>query len=482
MKKYLYRFAVFLILIVIGVLTANYLIKNKIEDQLKQQENLQYEDLTFNILNGNISFKTVQFIDDKREIQSEELDINLDLIAYLTDKSLKFNKISADGLGVIWKATQTTTGSENLDEEITIQKIDIENANFQYKNKNKTLYSLKSINLIAEDLTWPMQDDLAWLNSVEMTGEELDFDINNLHDLKSESFKMSDGNIEISQFQIQPKYSKKDYIKYISTEKDRMDLSINTVEIMNFGVENNDDIRKFSANKILIKDSDFEIYRDKTIADDKSIKPLYSEALRGLGFHLNIDSVQVAGLDITYQELLRSGATPAEIKFNEINGNIANIHNYKRDQTAIISTKASAKFSESSSINFSHNFNPMDTNNQFFVGTSIESVEDSSVNSFFAPALSMKLDGSIDKLRSKMTSQNNSASGTLHMAYEELKIKVLNKNGTERSFASLLSNVFVKNKNVDVEHKIQNLKRDETKSFWNYVWKFIQSGIKKTLL
>lgn len=482
MKKYLNTLIVIFILIVIGLFTANYWIKNKIENQLKQEETLEYEGFSFNILNGNINLETAKFSDKKREIQSKELDVNFDLMAYLIDKTLKFNKISAESLDVVWKKTQTSSKSDKPEDVIIIQKIDIQNANFQYQDEDKTLFSLKNINLFAEDITWPMKDEMAWVNSVEMTSGPLSFEMNNLHDLKLEALNISEGNIEISKFQIEPKYTKSNYIEEISTEKDWMDLTTETIEINNFSVEKTDSNNNYSIKNILISNSDFVIYRDKTIADDKSIKPLYSESLRSLDFDLNIDSIQVGNLDITYQELVNKGANPAEIKFNKIDASIVNIHNYEQEEVELITTKASAEFSESSAIYFNYSFDPMDKNDEFSVDTKVVNVLDSSVNSFFAPALSMKLDGKIDDLSSKMKSQNTSASGTFQMAYEKLKIKVLSKDGSERSFASLLSNVFVKNKDVDVEHNIEHLERDQTKSFWNYVWKFIQSGIKKTLL
>ena len=482
MKKYFKAFIITLILCVIGLFTANYWIKGKIENQLKKEKNLQYDSFSFNILNGNINLTTVEYSGEKREIQSKELDINFDLIAYLIDKTLKFNKISADGLDVVWSKSETSSEAKKPEDAIIIQKIDIKNANFEYQDEDKTLFSLKKIHFSSEDMSWPMQDDMTWLSSVKMNSGELNFDINNLQKIKSKSLEIKNKNIKTSEFQIQPKYSKSNYIQHIATEKDWMNLTSKTIEVINFGLDKNKNKAKYSAKKIIIQDSDFVIYRDKTIADDKSIKPLYSESLRSLDFDLNIDSIQISQLNLNYQELYKQGDAPAEIKFNKIDASIVNIHNYEQEEVELITTKASAEFSESSAIYFNYSFDPMDKNDEFSVDTKVVNVLDSSVNSFFAPALSMKLDGKIDDLSSKMKSQNTSASGTFQMAYEKLKIKVLSKDGSERSFASLLSNVFVQNKNVDVEHKIENLEREQTKSFWNYVWKFIQSGIKKTLL
>jgi hypothetical protein len=72
--------------------------------------------------------------------------------------------------------------------------------------------------------------------------------------------------------------------------------------------------------------------------------------------------------------------------------------------------------------------------------------------------------------------------GDFQIAYKKLKLNILNKDGGKNNFASLLSNVFIRNKDVNTTYNLKEIERDNTKSFWNYVWTFHLEGLKKSLL
>jgi hypothetical protein len=118
----------------------------------------------------------------------------------------------------------------------------------------------------------------------------------------------------------------------------------------------------------------------------------------------------------------------------------------------------------------------------FFLSTLLKRVEDKSVNGFFAPAMRMELDGTINQIQTSFSGNNTQMNGDFQIAYKKLKLNILNKDGGKNNFASLLSNVFIKNKDVNTTYKLKEIERDNTKSFWNYVWTFHLEGLKKSLL
>jgi hypothetical protein len=141
---------------------------------------------------------------------------------------------------------------------------------------------------------------------------------------------------------------------------------------------------------------------------------------------------------------------------------------------------ASGKLSKQSQILFTMSLSL--SRERFKVSTLIKDVEDSSVNTFLAPAMRMKLEGKINRIETAFIGTNSEAKGEFKIAFKNLKLKILNKRGGENHFASLLSNVFVNNKDVDKTIHIDKVKRDTTKSFWNYLWKIHLKELEQSLL
>ena len=109
-------------------------------------------------------------------------------------------------------------------------------------------------------------------------------------------------------------------------------------------------------------------------------------------------------------------------------------------------------------------------------------MEDQAVNAFFKPAMNLKMDGKIDEIQTSFSGNNSTMSGDFTMAYDNLKIDILKKDGTKNDFVSFVGNIFVENNDKKEAVKVDNLKRDKTKSFWNYIWSFHREGLKKAML
>jgi len=304
--------------------------------------------------------------------------------------------------------------------------------------------------------------------------------MNTLHDLTSEVFTYSDQSLSFTNFSIEPNFTKSEYVKHVETEKDLMNMKSKLLKISGFGLQKKDSLLHVVSNKIQIDSTNFNIYRDKTIADDTSYKALYSKALRELNFQLSVDSLMISEMELTYQELLDVDRKAGEIKFNAVQAQVLNIHNSINAEQPDIKVEAKAKFTEGSEIVFNFNFVP--DHDQFYVSTYLKQIEDKSINGFFAPAMRMEMEGTINEIKTSSTGNNTEMNGDFSIAYEKLKLNILKKDGSKNNFASLLSNAIVRNKDVDNQYELEKVKRDQTKSFWNYVWTFHLQGLKKSLL
>lgn len=472
-----------LILCIAGFFVGNYLATKKVKTLLAEEKSLSYADLRVNAFAGIMNLEQVKFEDEAKEIQIISITLNVDVIHYLLEKELIIENIDAEGLNLklTSKSTDTSKKTDKLD-NVVIKKVNLENSKIVYFKDDNMIFEALDLNLKANEISWPVDSNFKWLEneSLKLKAKSLNYDLDKLHALKSEGFSFQHSKMVFSNFSIVPKFSKKDYINQISSEKDLMDLKTKSLEISGFQLKTIDSLLDFYSKEILMNSSKFSIYRDKTIADDTSFKALYSQSLRELGFKIKIDSLLVRDLNITYQELLDKDRKPGEIKFNSIQAQVSNIHNTLEAEKSEIHLKANAKFTDKSDIYFNYRFVP--DNEYFRISTLLKQVEDKSINGFFAPAMRMKLDGKIDKIETSFTGNNTELKGDFTIGYEKLKLDILKKDGSKNNLASLFGNVFMKNKNVDKKLSLENVEREATKSFWNYVWTFHLEGLKKSML
>jgi hypothetical protein len=107
------------------------------------------------------------------------------------------------------------------------------------------------------------------------------------------------------------------------------------------------------------------------------------------------------------------------------------------------------------------------------------------LNPFIEPYLHVNATGLIKKLDFDFKGNLVEISGTMKMHHDNLKVVIMKKNSNDKNkLLSVIANLFIKNssdkfpKSVTVDH----VKRDNTKSFFNLLWKGLENGLAKTLI
>ena len=474
-----------LFILIAGFFTANFFISQKIQNLLDQEPAISCDSFSINSFKGSLSLKKFELSEPGRSLKIEKVDLNVSIVHYLLNKEILVELIDAEDIDLKMNTSSQGNNERKKDLELdiaTIEEVDLKDFNIQVLNQDKLLFTVNNIEVKASDVNWPLNGEHEWLDneSLQIKAEDLMYDVNDLHTISSGRFSYIHSVAEFTKFKMKPKYSKSEYIQYIEVEKDLIDLEAKSFSIFKPEFAKMDSTFQLGAKKIHIDSLKSNIYRDKTVTDDSSIKPLYSESLRNLDFKVKIDSILISESELKYQELMKKNHQPGEIEFNSIDGHITNFHNMLGHDKPKIKAVIEAQFTEQSDIHFELNFVPDHEN--FHLRTKIQNTEDQSVNGFFAPAISMKLEGTIDIIATNFSGDDSELNGDFRMAYQKLKLDVLRKDGSKNNFASLLSNVFVNNRNVNKTFRLERVKRDQTKSFWNYVWTFHLKGLKRSLL
>ncbi|MGO1585340.1 hypothetical protein [Mesonia sp.] len=502
MKTFLKVLTVVVVLLIGGYFFTYFFVKYKIESSLKEPVMngvVTYEGLDMSLFRGSVDLTNITWKSKEKESHVEVADLavkDISYYAFLFKNQIKMYSISISQPKIyLHKTTDTTVSSskknkKEFDKEIIVENLNIGKASFVYKKDSIEKLKLNSFDFelkeIASTKEKRTQEIPFEYGDYDLKVGGLFFDMNELQDLSVKELQFSKDKVSLTGLHMSPKYSKENYIKHIPYEKDWMDLKIETLVIDGYQLELEGE-KRFYSPLIGIEKMDFEVFRDKTVKDDVTKKEMYSEMLRNLEVGIKVDSMRIRSSRITYEEQIRKPGPPAMIFFDDLNVKISDVTNLElsREDFPLTKVEIKTRFMGKSTLNFNWNFKVNDTLDRFRVRGSAYRVSDASVNSFFTPAFNVEAEGEMDEIYYNFGGDRNVASGDLKLIYEKLKFHVLKKDRQRKDkILSFIANIVVKNssKNGGVSKNVGSVKRDKTKSFWNYFWSCLQSGLKKIFI
>jgi hypothetical protein len=207
--------------------------------------------------------------------------------------------------------------------------------------------------------------------------------------------------------------------------------------------------------------------------------------LRELPFFLKIPRMGIRGGVLRYAERVKQGSEAGTLTFKNLNADIQNVSNtYEPPVKTTI--KASAVFMENSPIELDWNFDINDMEERFTVSGTISDFNAPSINSFLESTMNYRVEGFVHKLYFTSGGNKVQASGDLEMNYRDFDLIVMKEDGSGvNKLLTVIGDILVKenkdNEDPGFRYGQIDAKRDPTKSFFNYLWLNIRSGIKSSV-
>ncbi|WP_040280910.1 AsmA family protein [Psychroserpens damuponensis] len=505
-KKVGIIFIIVFVLALVGLFTAKHLAASKFESlvqNLPDHINLQYNNADIDLLSGNLTLEN-PLVTIKGQVTNE---IN----AQIAFKSLEVNNLSYwelyrnDAINLesakliepnityyhnknVQEQSYDAMLEGNLKKTFNIEEFYVENAKinvFDIDN-DSLLFSSEHLNIKLSSITSKSSESSKLpfvIGDFNFSTKNLKYQLNDFDDLFVKSIDINDKNSKLSEVKIQTKYSKQGLSKQLKTERDYIDLSINSIDIKNQNVVLKKGMRsRFEANQIDFNTLDLEVYRDKLIADDVKHKPLYSKMLRELGFDLDLNKVSINNGQIVYEEKVKIDKPAGKLEFSNFDATIKNVSNNDAD-TLKTTINISTIFMKDTPLNVNWNFDVSDINDRFMFKADIGLLQAEHLNQFMQPNLNLKLEGALLKTYFTIDGTVNTSQVDLKTDYDQFDVIILKDDGKEKNkFLSGLVNLFIskdsKNETDDFrESDTKTVDRDKTKSVFNYVWKNAQSGL-----
>lgn len=514
MNKQLRRFLLVLSgLLFIGVgiwIASNLILKNKAENFLKNSipPNISttYSDLSLNIFQGTLTFNEVSVALKNKSDDTVHTELYVDIFIiedisywnYLVQKEIHIEDIKLKNPVITYYSDKLKSvknsekkGPITLYKPVLVDELSIDNATLHIFDSTKDSVALyaKNVTIEIDDILVNRETLLKRLplefSDYQAKGDSVFLKAGPYENLSAGAFFIKKGKGEFTNISLQTKYSKNRLSQLIAKERDHFDLFVPklALEGVNFGFENRNLFA--GSTHMVIEQPRLEIFRDKTVADDLSKKPLYSEMLRNLPFQLTIDQVEVKKGSISYTEKVKKDNSGGTITFGKFYATIYNVSNtYAAGTKTTLDIKAD--FMETTPIAVDWNFDVNDPADSFIFKADIGRLAAERLNKFTVPNLKVMMEGEVEKTYFTISGNHTHSNIDMKMRYDDFKVSVLNKEGNKKNkFLSAIVNIFIKKESdkdkTDFREGSASVTRDMTKSIFNYFWLNTRDGLKSIL-
>ena len=145
-----------------------------------------------------------------------------------------------------------------------------------------------------------------------------------------------------------------------------------------------------------------------------------------------------------------------------------------------------ARFMKSAPFSVDWDFDVQDEQDKFrFVGT-LSNLPAKQLQAFTGPNLGVEMTGSVARTYFTIYGNNYSSHIDMQMTYDDFKVSILNQEkGKKKWLVSTLANIFIsktsKNDEGGFKEGSGDVNRNQTKSFFNYLWLNLKDGMLKTV-
>ena len=142
------------------------------------------------------------------------------------------------------------------------------------------------------------------------------------------------------------------------------------------------------------------------------------------------------------------------------------------------------KFMGVSPMKVNWNFDTSDLRDNFTIGGYINDLPANDINPFIKPYMNITATGTITSLNYNFKGNNDIMNGKFRITHKDLKVSLINKETKEKKkFLSAVVNLVVKKDSQKFPESADiDVTRNKERSFFNFYWKGIEDGLKKTLL
>lgn len=306
--------------------------------------------------------------------------------------------------------------------------------------------------------------------------------------LKDFTFSQNTGHLSLASLKLIPVGG---YEQYMASLEYRTDMF--EIEIENLSVSEIDDRAFIEENTIkagMAEADTFNLHVTTNIQlpknPESSPPPLLNETIQRLPYDLQLDAVIVHKGNISYSEQAGDGFRPGTVSFSNSTVRVSNVNSRSNEPAVLIAATYLQNHAElNTELRFSLGDGPFAMS-----GTgSLNPFDVTQLNSIFMDVAGIEVtSGKVHELSFRFGMAGNKSSGQIHLIYEDLKVKAIDKDdyegGFSKSVMSLLANQFaIRSDNMPdsdgmVKEGVIEYERNTSEDpFFKYLWQTLRSGL-----
>ncbi|WP_114492037.1 hypothetical protein [Candidatus Ulvibacter alkanivorans] len=495
-----------------ALLISNLIVKNKVEafltNDLPPHIQNSYDELSVNMLNGTLTLKQALVAVRNQtndtihtNFSAEKITIeDLDYWDYLFNDLIHFEAIQLSNATIEhhknkYNSTKDSTNasSSKLKRAFLIGNLSVDNTTismYDGTSDSTALYTdrlmidVDSIRMDSQSITEKIP--FAY-GAYTVKTDTVFLKVSAYENMTIQQLELQQGALDLKQIKLFTKYSRDKHAQLLEKERDHFDLRIDSLQLAKIDFGFTDDTFFAESHKLVLSNPKLDIFRNKLVADDPSIKPLYSKMLRELPFALTIDSVAIKNGAIAYTEKVKQDNPGGTITFSALDAQIANMSNTYGANTKT-EIHIDAQFMEQTPFTVDWNFDVNDQEDRFLFKSDVGPLTASRLNKFTEPNLGVKMEGATNKTYFTISGGNEAATIDLRINYDEFKVTVMEKDekNDKNWFLSAVANLFISKNSDDSENDFREgsaqVSRVKNRSFFNYLWLNVEAGLRKNLL
>ncbi|NRD24225.1 hypothetical protein HNV10_13280 [Winogradskyella litoriviva] len=498
--------AVVISVFVVLTIVANYVVENKLNralNGLPRFIKLEYTSLRVNVIAGNLEINAPVVTINGKITQKAILNAQLKSIViknlsywdYLINDEIIVEAIILDQLSLKYNYNRHVGKDEynkrflnDLKRIINVETIKMNKADIFVSNfdTDSTLLSIPEFNFELKKLQINPKtskiENIIKYDDFNLNADNVKYAINQYDDLYIDSILLTCDNAVFKHFEIKTKYKRNKYSELLKEERDHFNLTIKEIKCkeINCGFRA---YEKFylTSQKVQIIYPEAEIYRDKLVANDTSYKSFYSTMLRKLDFELGLSEVEVSNGTIEYLEKVNKETPAGRLRFSNIEAKILNVGNINQLKPTEI--KVNSLFMDTSVLKFNWSFKVADVTDKFEFKANLKRFNADQLDQFTKANLNVDFNGELKQTYFTIAGNNNVSRVDFKMKYDDFEVAILKKNGKEKNrFLSKLVNMIVSTNSEKQNNNFRfgqdkEVKRDVTKSIFNFVWLNVKQGL-----
>ena len=386
---------------------------------------------------------------------------------------------------------------EHLVNSIQVENLDIKDAHLNLKWLQKPLINNQvslSFNNILLSENQPPNNLLNSQSFTVATTSLLTSGKDNLYEFSAESlvYESVNNSVTLKNLDITPLQDRKNFPSKNGYQTDVVQANIEYIKLSGINERRWLQDNIIDARALVIGPSKVEIYRNKRYPFNHNQRPDWPQNLiKNLKQPFIFDSIQLMPSSIHYAELLPIFDDPGYIDFSNLKfkgGRLTNISEEIRN-TGIFILEAQALLQKEGLLKARFEFDLNSPAYEHSVVGSLGEMDLRNLNSIIMKSAPVAIEeGRLQEINFNIDFNGNHANGELDVAYNGLKIALLDYSNEEihkARMASFLANNLKINSQNQIDRNIQkeeiDYERDESRSIINFWWKSIYSGIVKVI-